>query len=361
MKKKILTVFIGGTICTTIENGVMNTSSAASSALIEYYKNGNSPFREQVEIEEGENFGILSENMTVDIWNRMIKYFLDNLSEMSRYDGIVVAHGTDTLAYTTSLFSLLLRGFGVPVIFVSSNYSIIQENKMPNLKANGVDNYRAAIECICQGISPGVYATYKNPEDGRMYLHSGAHLRQCEIYDENFYSRDAVDITDFNGVNLTSLWKESENTFDDMPIKSLKEKKLENKILKINPYVGLNYDMFNLADVKAVLHGTYHSGTACVVKTEKEPNYSHSNSSILRFFDKCATADRPIPFYFSPSKVGEEVNVYASVPFIEHHITNNQKPVILYGQTDELIYVKLLFACSVDLEKEQIDLLLSEE
>ncbi|MBR5586463.1 MAG: asparaginase [Clostridia bacterium] len=353
--KKILTIFTGGTICTTLKNGVMNTTGEATAALTELYKANNPDYIGRLSFESGKSFGILSENMTAEKWTDIATYFLENLAGFSSYDGIIVAHGTDTLAFTTSLFSILLNGFDTPVIFVSGNYPILTEDGNPNPRSNGCANFDAAVECICRGIAPGVYATYQNPADSKTYLHNGAHLIQCKIYDDNFYSRDAIDITNIEEVNFASLQSKTSGN-SKLPIRRLENKALKNCILKITPYTGMNYDMFNLSEVKAVLHGTYHSGTACTIKTDESPNYN--NCSVLYFFEKCAAAN--IPFYFSPSQTGEKTNVYASVPFIEHHSFNGQRPIFLYGDTDELLYAKLIFAYSAELSEKEIKDLLKQ-
>ncbi len=345
-KKKIFTIFSGGTICTLIKNGIMDTDNKAASALIDFYKKSDSFCKDKVIFTEGECFHILSENMTVNNWNRLSLYFLNNIERLREYDGIIIAHGTDTLAYTTSLFSVLLKGFDIPVIFVSSNFSIMNQDGSKNEKANGHDNFQAAVECIYNGICPGVYATYKNPKDNKIYLHNGGHLIQCTIYDDNFYSKDPIDITVSDKLDLKALWQEEKSDKNNMLILMLKDKELKSCILKINPYVGLNYDLFNLENVKAVLHGTYHSGTACVVRNDKEITYD--NSSVLYFIDRCTELN--IPFYYSPSLTGEGFNVYASVPYIENHIATDKKPIILYGDTDELVYVKLLVKYSLDID-----------
>ena len=36
------------------------------------------------------------------------------------YDGIVVTHGTDTMAYTSSMMSFMLRNVPIPVVFTGS-------------------------------------------------------------------------------------------------------------------------------------------------------------------------------------------------------------------------------------------------
>ncbi len=353
MSKKVLVIFTGGTICTTIENGIMSTDASATSALIELFKKSDSPCKKDVEFEKGKIFNILSENMTIKKWNEIIEYFQEILPTVSDFDGIIVAHGTDTLAYSTALFSLLLKGLSIPVFFVSSNNPILCENGTPNPKANGAENFRAAVECICKGISPDVYATYKNPEDNRMYLHKGENLIQCCIYDENFYSADALDITDIDKAEFNTAEKHDKTSIDCLPIMKIKGKKLEECILKITPYVGLNYDMIDQKKAKAILHGTYHSGTSCVVRTAENPDYSNNKGSILYFFDKCAEDN--IPFYYSPSKTGAEHTVYASVPFIENHTCNGQRVRIHYGMTDELMYAKLLIAYSMSFTEKQIE------
>lgn len=344
--KKILVVFTGGTICTTIKNGEMNTDSKAVMALVNFYEKSDSFCKDNVELIKGEMFNILSENMTVDKWNEMIDYFQKILKNDFDYDGIIVAHGTDTLAFSTSMFSILLKGIKIPVIFVSSNKSIINEDGTKNPLANGVENFISAVECICKGLSAGVYTTYKNTEDNKMYLHKGEHLIQCAIYDDNFYSRDAVDITDIENIEFKTE-KTQNNT---IPIIYMGEKRLKDCVLKVNPYVGLNYNMYNLQNVKAVLHSTYHSGTSCV-ESEKREN------SILYFIDRCA--EKNIPLYYSPSRTGEEYNVYASVPLIENYTANGQKAQFCYGDTEELLYCKLLYSYSMNLSQNEIEDLLN--
>lgn len=58
-----------------------------------------------------------SSNMTVSDWNRIAS---DIASEYEHYDGFVVFHGTDTMAYTASALSFMLENLGKPVIVTGS-------------------------------------------------------------------------------------------------------------------------------------------------------------------------------------------------------------------------------------------------
>lgn len=58
-----------------------------------------------------------SSNMTVNDWNRIASDIANALDE---FDGFVVFHGTDTMAYTASALSFMLEHLGKPVIMTGS-------------------------------------------------------------------------------------------------------------------------------------------------------------------------------------------------------------------------------------------------
>ena len=197
--KKILLILVGGTICTSLnEHGTLSISEGAGVKLVEKFKNSDSPFKDKVEIKPTENLFILSENMSIENWNLMLDTYRKHINT-DNFDGVIFAHGTDTLAFSTSLFSLILANTDIPVFFVSSNARLDSD------RANGNDNFRYAVELICKGIEPNVYATYKNISDGRMYIHLGSRLKQCANYSEDFFSDGATDITDISDETLKKI------------------------------------------------------------------------------------------------------------------------------------------------------------
>ncbi|WP_025386731.1 asparaginase [Legionella oakridgensis] len=58
-----------------------------------------------------------SSNMTVSEWNRIAT---DIATEYANYDGFVIFHGTDTMAYTASALSFMLENLDKPVILTGS-------------------------------------------------------------------------------------------------------------------------------------------------------------------------------------------------------------------------------------------------
>lgn len=58
-----------------------------------------------------------SSNITVADWNKIGR---DIFESYDRYDGYVIMHGTDTMAYTASALSFMLEGLGKPVVLTGS-------------------------------------------------------------------------------------------------------------------------------------------------------------------------------------------------------------------------------------------------
>lgn len=66
-----------------------------------------------------------------------------NFSKKKEIRGIVVAHGTDTLAYTAAAVSIGVENLIIPVVFVASQFSIFEEY------TDGINNLIGAIEAAC--------------------------------------------------------------------------------------------------------------------------------------------------------------------------------------------------------------------
>ena len=342
--KNILLILVGGTICTAInEEGTLSISGKAGVHLKENFINSDSFYADKVNIELSENLFILSENMTVENWNRIIDVYR-KYTTAKKYDGVIFAHGTDTLAFSASLFSLILSGTDIPVFFVSAN------ERLSSPRSNGNDNFRYAVECICEGIPSNVYAVYKNLSDEQMYLHLASRLTQCPNYSEDFSSCGAINITNISAENCNIYFDEINKSFPKEEIKSFiniyDNWKLSECVFYLTPYVGINYSCFDYSKFSAVLHGAYHSGTVCSQKREE-----YTENSVLYMIDRCLSQENPVDVYISPGKlIGE---VYESQGIIAKHSVDGKCAQFLYGYTNETAYAKLILAYSVFEDEEK--------
>ena len=332
--KRILLILVGGTICTELnEKGSLSVGDKAGSLLVSNYKKSGSPYTDKVEFDVSENLYILSENMTVDKWNRMIEAYYSYTKD-KKYDGIIFAHGTDTLAYSAALFGQILSDTEIPAFFVSAHRPLSDKT------TNGNDNFKAAVECICREISPNVYVAYRNISDGQTYLHLGSRICQCQNYSDDFYSKGAINITAIDDRNYKEYFDEIREKYTpDNRIRGVTlnaEQKLKKCVLMLEPYVGLNYSSIDYSRYKAVLHGAYHSGTACV-STE------NVSESILYMITECAKLG--VDTYISPSILRN--GTYETVSDMGESTENGEGINFLYGYTKETAYAKILIAYSL--------------
>lgn len=78
-----------------------------------------------------------SSNMNVEIWQKLALLIQDNYT---KYDGFVVLHGSDTMAYTASALSFMLQNLSKPIILTGSQLPI------GTIRTDGKENLITAIE-----------------------------------------------------------------------------------------------------------------------------------------------------------------------------------------------------------------------
>lgn len=130
MKKHILIINTGGTISSIkTPQGYEPSLGYVSQALamIPAMKHVDMP---DYDIKEYQPL-LDSSNMTVHEWNRIATDIAD---EYANYDGFVILHGTDTMAYTASALSFMLENLSKPVILTGSQIPLSE------VRNDAVDN-----------------------------------------------------------------------------------------------------------------------------------------------------------------------------------------------------------------------------
>ncbi|MBI3136357.1 MAG: asparaginase [Bacteroidetes bacterium] len=132
---KVLIIYTGGTI------GMVNDPETGALKPFDFEHLYNSvpelkQFNYRLEAHSMKN-PIDSSEMNPTIWAEIAKTIFDNYSD---YDGFVVLHGSDTMAYTASALSFMLSGLKKPVILTGSQLPIGQ------IRTDGKENLITAIE-----------------------------------------------------------------------------------------------------------------------------------------------------------------------------------------------------------------------
>ena len=132
---KVLLIYTGGTI------GMgRNPRTKALEPLDFRHLTNNMPEFQQIETAiDTYQFTppIDSSDMTPRLWEQIVRIIIDTYEQ---YDGFVVLHGTDTMAYTSSALSFMLENLTKPVILTGSQLPVGQ------LRTDGKENLITSIE-----------------------------------------------------------------------------------------------------------------------------------------------------------------------------------------------------------------------
>lgn len=100
---------------------------------------------------EAEDFCSLdSANIMPDDWVSIAKRIAESIAE---YDGFIVIHGTDTLAYTSSMLSFMMQNIQVPVVVTGSQMPL----NAP--LSDAIMNLQCAVWMAVSGV-PGVFVVF---------------------------------------------------------------------------------------------------------------------------------------------------------------------------------------------------------
>ena len=143
--KKLMILSTGGTIaCTQTEDGLVPTLSADD--ILTY-----APYAKKLgQIETRTIFNLDSSNIQPEEWHMIAQEIFRCLPD---YDGIIVLHGTDTMAYTASMLSFMLRHVDKPVVITGSQLPIGHPNTDAKL------NLRHALITAASGIA-GIFVVF---------------------------------------------------------------------------------------------------------------------------------------------------------------------------------------------------------
>lgn len=148
MKKQILIINTGGTISSQPSSMGYEPISGYMNAALAQMPELHAPEMADYTVLEYEPL-LDSANIAIDDWNRIAN---DILTHYDQYNGFVILHGTDTMAYTASALSFMLENLSKPVILTGSQIPLaeIRNDARDNLITACwlASNYTIAEVCI---------------------------------------------------------------------------------------------------------------------------------------------------------------------------------------------------------------------
>jgi glutamyl-tRNA(Gln) amidotransferase subunit D len=117
-------------------------------------------------------FSLYSENITQKHWSELAQTVANRIEE--GVDGVVIAHGTDTMAYTSAALSFALQNLPVPVILVGAQRS--SDRPSSDAATNLIGAVKAAGEAPFAEVGLAMHETVS---DTATVVHRGTKVRKC--------------------------------------------------------------------------------------------------------------------------------------------------------------------------------------
>jgi len=193
-----------------------------------------------------------SSNVTHETWVQIATVIYENYEQ---YDGFVVLHGTDTMAYSASALSYMLENLAKPVIFTGSQLPIGM------VRTDGKENLITAVEIAAaksngKAIVPEVCIYF----DFELYRGNRAVKRDADLFSA-FVSVNYPALA-IAGVDIS--YRKQLIKYPD-PEKEFKlHDKFDDNVVILKMFPGINSkvfeSIFNIPELKGVVLETFGSG-----------------------------------------------------------------------------------------------------
>jgi L-asparaginase len=195
-----------------------------------------------------------SANVNPQVWSDIARLIEENYN---RFDGFIVLHGTDTMAYSASALSFMLENLNKPVIFTGSQLPI------GSLRTDAKENMVTAIEIAAtcndsQSVIQEVAVFFQSKlfRGNRITKHNAEEFKAFQSYNYPVLAETGVHIR-FN----------SSAIHIDQSGEMLKvHTNLDPNVAVLKIFPGINRKVvnaiLNIDDIRAVVLETYGSGNA---------------------------------------------------------------------------------------------------
>lgn len=193
-----------------------------------------------------------SSEVTPGVWRVLAQLIQKNYQH---YDGFVVLHGSDTMAFSASALSFMLQGLKKPVILTGSQLPI------GTIRTDGKENFITAVEIAAMQDESGealvqevaIYFEYSLYRGNRTSKVSASEFEAFKSGNYPELARAGVEIN----FNQSKLYRSQLSTLTVST-------ELDNRVAHISLYPGIQFsfykDLFSAQNVKGVVISTFGSG-----------------------------------------------------------------------------------------------------
>jgi glutamyl-tRNA(Gln) amidotransferase subunit D len=177
-------------------------------------------------------FSLYSENITQKHWTELAETVAKRIEQ--GVDGVVIAHGTDTMAYTSAALSFALQNLPIPVILVGAQRS--SDRPSSDAATNLIGAVKAAGEAPFAEVGLAMHETVS---DTAIVVHRGTKVRKCHTSRrDTFKSINGLPIAKVENLQVTMQTSEYQKR--DSAKKLVVKPNFSEKVALVKFYPGLD-------------------------------------------------------------------------------------------------------------------------
>ena len=255
--RRVLIIYTGGTI------GMVNDPVSGALVPFDFENiNRNVPELQRFDFSVSTvSFSPLIDSSAIEtsIWIQIAEVIEKNYQE---YDGFVILHGTDTMAFTASALSFMLHNLSKPVILTGSQLPL------GKIRTDGKENFLTALEIAAAQID-GVAVVPEVCIYFQDFLYRGN--RTTKFNAENFRAFSSYNYPPLAEAGVRIKYNFPfiiQNKNIKLPFQIVKNMDVNIALLKLFPGIkpSLVESILNAPDIKAVVLETYGTGNAPTYK-----------------------------------------------------------------------------------------------
>ncbi len=303
--KKILMIATGGTIASKSTAAGL-TPRLTYEDILNYI-----PGIEKIcQVEAVQLCNLDSTNISPKHWLNMAETIEKRYAE---FDGFVILHGTDTMAYTAAALSYLIQNSSKPIVITGSQKPIDME--ITDAKTNLLDSFSYAAEG-----TGGVQIVF----GGKVIAGTRARKTRTKSY-------NAFSSINFPNLAVIQDGRRMQYIFPKAEGKTVFYKKLETKVglLKLIPGIGAEYLEFLLCKNDAVIIESYGVGG---IPTEGEQSFQ-------TIIDLWMKRGKTVVMTTQVPNEGSDMTVYK----VGHKLKEQLRVLEAYDMTTEAVVTKLMW------------------
>jgi glutamyl-tRNA(Gln) amidotransferase subunit D len=232
-KQDISIISTGGTVASVVDykTGAVHPAFTADDLI-----RANPELLGHANIKGEAILNILSENMKPDYWVKTARSIADEINDGA--DGVVVAHGTDTMHYTSAALNFILDT-PVPVVVTGAQRS----SDRPS--SDAFMNLISSVIAVKSDIAEVTLCMHAEEDDSYCYLHRGTKVRKMHTSRrDTFRSINSLPIAKIEKGILKLVDKSSEYKKRSNSEVQLRDE-LEEKVAFIKSYPGIESDLID--------------------------------------------------------------------------------------------------------------------